>query len=91
MHKSKLVGIFLAVLELVRHHHIRVEQNTLFGEIWILPNRPAPAPLDLSNVDEYEHAGKRDRWIRDQKSEISDQRPDPNYNLSFRRSLIPNP
>ena len=24
MHKSKLVGIFLAVLELVRHHHVRV-------------------------------------------------------------------
>ncbi len=59
MHKSKLVGIFLAILELVRHHHIRVEQNTLFGEIWILPNlAAAPAPLDLSNVDEYEHATK---------------------------------
>ena len=37
MHKSTLVGIFLAVLELVRHHHVRVEQNALFGEIWILP------------------------------------------------------
>jgi segregation and condensation protein A len=58
MHKSKLVGIFLAVLELVRHHHIRVEQNTLFGEVWILPNLASTGPLDLSNVDEYEHAGK---------------------------------
>ncbi len=58
MHKSKLVGIFLAVLELVRHHHIRVEQNTLFGEIWIVPNLECTAPLDLSNVDEYEHAAK---------------------------------
>jgi segregation and condensation protein A len=56
MHKSKLVGIFLAILELVRHHHVRVEQNTLFGEIWILPNLECTAPLDLSNVDEYEHA-----------------------------------
>ena len=55
MHKSKLVGIFLAVLELVRHHHVRVEQNALFGEIWILPNLESPVPLDLSNVDEYEH------------------------------------
>ena len=44
MHKSKLVGIFLAVLELVRHHHIRVEQNTLFGEIWILPNLNSTGP-----------------------------------------------
>jgi segregation and condensation protein A len=56
MHKSKLVGIFLAILELVRHHHIRVEQNALFGEIWVLPNLECTAPLDLSNVDEYEHA-----------------------------------
>ena len=37
MHKSALIGIFLAVLELVRHHHIRAEQNDLHGEIWILP------------------------------------------------------
>jgi segregation and condensation protein A len=56
MHKSTLVGIFLAVLELVRHHHVRMEQNALFGEIWILPNLESTAPLDLSNVDEYEHA-----------------------------------
>lgn len=57
MHRSKLVGIFLAILELVRHHRIRVEQNTLFGEIWILPSLESTAPLDLSDVDEYEHAG----------------------------------
>jgi segregation and condensation protein A len=37
MHKSRLVGIFLAVLELVRHHGILTEQDELFGEIWILP------------------------------------------------------
>ena len=57
MHKSSLVGIFLAILELVRHHHVRVEQNTLFGEIWVLPDLNSTTPLDLSNVDEYEHAG----------------------------------
>jgi len=56
MHKSMLVGIFLAILELVRHHHVRLEQNALFGEIWILPNLECTAPLDLSDVDEYEHA-----------------------------------
>ena len=44
MHKSTLVGIFLAVLELVRHHHVRVEQNALFGEIWILPNLECAGP-----------------------------------------------
>lgn len=55
MHKSKLIGIFLAILELVRHDQVRVEQNALFGEIWILPNLQCTTPLDLSNVDEYEH------------------------------------
>jgi segregation and condensation protein A len=57
MHKSQLIGIFLAILELVRHDHIRVEQNKLFGEVWILPNLECTTPLDLSDVDEYEHAG----------------------------------
>jgi segregation and condensation protein A len=55
MHKSKLVGIFLAVLELVRHHNIRVEQNALFGEIWVYPSLENAGPLDLSDVDEYEN------------------------------------
>lgn len=55
MHKSTLIGIFLAILELVRHDHVRVEQNALFGDIWILLNLECTTPLDLSNVDEYEH------------------------------------
>lgn len=36
MHKSAMVGIFLAVLELVRHHTVRAEQNVLFGEVWVV-------------------------------------------------------
>ncbi len=40
MHRSQLVGIFLAVLELIRHHHVQVEQDELFGEIWILSVEP---------------------------------------------------
>ena len=56
MHRSKMVGIFLAVLELVRHHRVRVEQNALFGEIWILPDLNCREPLDLAKVDNYEHA-----------------------------------
>lgn len=34
-HRSQLVGMFLALLELVRHHHVAAEQNELFGDIWI--------------------------------------------------------
>ncbi len=35
MHRSTLVGMFLAVLELVRHHSVNAEQSTLFGEIYL--------------------------------------------------------
>jgi segregation and condensation protein A len=55
VHKSALVGIFLAVLELVRHRFARAEQSNLFSEIWILPGLEPDAPLDASNVDNYEH------------------------------------
>jgi segregation and condensation protein A len=58
MHKSTLVGIFLAVLELVSHKHLRVEQNELFGEIWLLPRTDGTKPLDLSSVDNYDHTGQ---------------------------------
>jgi segregation and condensation protein A len=37
MHKSAIVGIFLAVLELARHHGVRTEQRELHGEIWVVP------------------------------------------------------
>ena len=54
-HKSSLVGIFLAVLELVRHHGAVTEQNHLFGEIWVLPGETSPESLDLSSAETYEH------------------------------------
>jgi segregation and condensation protein A len=44
MHKSTLVGMFLAVLELVRHFNIRAEQNDQFGEIWLLPGPDSVGP-----------------------------------------------
>jgi len=58
MHKSSMVGVFLAVLELVRHHHIRVDQSQLFGEIWLLPDPQCTGPLEFSQVDSYEHSRK---------------------------------
>ena len=48
-----MVGLFLAVLELVRHQHARVEQNELHSEIWILPGVEPAGPLNLSVVDSY--------------------------------------
>jgi segregation and condensation protein A len=47
--KSQLVGIFLAILELIRHHQVQVEQAELFGEIWIVAQAAAnPAPLQIA-------------------------------------------
>jgi segregation and condensation protein A len=57
-HKSQLVGMFLAILELVRHHHLRVEQNDLFGEIWLRLSQPDAPPPDFSKVDNYERTVK---------------------------------
>lgn len=55
MHKSKLVGIFLAMLELVRHHQVGVEQSELFGEIWISPRKDRTEMLDPTSIDNYDH------------------------------------
>lgn len=52
-HKSALIGVFLAILELVRHHSVRTEQEGNHGEIWILPGSRFSADLDLADVDEY--------------------------------------
>jgi segregation and condensation protein A len=60
VHKSKLVGMFLAVLELVRHQHVRAAQPELFGEIW-LEAGDKPLPAKLAAVADYEHDGKNDR------------------------------
>lgn len=60
MHKSAMVSIFLATLELVRHHDVRFEQNELFGEIWLSPGESTPMPIDAANVDQYEHGGRTD-------------------------------
>ncbi|HEX4412834.1 MAG TPA: segregation/condensation protein A [Lacipirellulaceae bacterium] len=53
VHKSKLVGMFLAVLELVRHQHARAAQQSLFEEIW-LESGDKPLPADLATIADYE-------------------------------------
>lgn len=53
VHKSTLVGMFLAVLELVRHQHARAAQPELFGEIWLEPG-DVPLPAELTLVGEYD-------------------------------------
>ena len=53
MHKSAMVGIFLAVLELTRHHNVVAQQNDLHSEIVIIANEGFDEQLDVSNIDDY--------------------------------------
>jgi len=43
MPKSRIVGIFLAALELVRRGKLATRQERLFDEIWLEPPRPSPS------------------------------------------------
>ena len=58
MHKSAVIGVFLAVLELVRHHSVRTQQNDLHGEIWIIPDEKFDANADFAHVDAYDAQGE---------------------------------
>jgi len=40
MPRTRIVGIFLAVLELVRRGRLRPRQDTIFDEIWLEPAQP---------------------------------------------------
>lgn len=51
MIRSQMIGIFLAVLELIRHHHVQVEQAELFGEIWI-----SAKPVEEAIAEEQDQA-----------------------------------
>jgi segregation and condensation protein A len=48
--RSRIVGMFLAILELLRHHGYRAVQEGLFGEIRVLPPLPREEP-DLAITD----------------------------------------
>lgn len=52
--KSVIIGMFFAVLELVRHHGVRVEQSEPSSEIWILP----PLESTLTIVSAAEDDGR---------------------------------
>lgn len=54
MHKSAMIGIFLAVLELVRHHGVRTEQDELQSDIAILPGDCFRDTIDPTTVDDYD-------------------------------------
>lgn len=53
MHKSAMIGIFLAILELARHHDLRTEQQVEQGEILLKPGPEFPDQLQFEDVDNY--------------------------------------
>jgi segregation and condensation protein A len=56
MHKTTLIGIFLAMLELTRHHGIRAEQDPESGDIRILKAANFSQQLQVNEVDNYDAA-----------------------------------
>ncbi len=53
MHKSALIGVFLAILELVRHHSVTTKQSNALGEIWVVPGEQFERDLNAAKIDNY--------------------------------------
>ncbi len=53
--RSKIVGIFLAILELLRNYHFRAEQDERSGEIWVMPpHKPDSPPATADTAEGHE-------------------------------------
>ena len=50
-HKSALVGLFLATLELTRHHGVRAEQVGHDGPMWLTAGNDFSQSLEVAEVD----------------------------------------
>lgn len=53
MHKSAMVGIFLAILELARHHNVHTRQGALHADILVVPGDGFNSDAEFSDVDDY--------------------------------------
>jgi segregation and condensation protein A len=53
MHKSAMIGVFLAILELVRHHDVVAEQAEIHGEIWLTPGEKFDPTKEIAAADDY--------------------------------------
>jgi segregation and condensation protein A len=54
MHKSAMVGVFLAILELARHHSVSTEQSEEHGEIWVVPGPDFEIEIDPARIDDFD-------------------------------------
>ena len=55
VHKSRMIGMFLALLELMRHHGVGAEQAEPHGEIWLFPLEAFERDVQFSEVRDYNH------------------------------------
>ena len=46
-----MIGVFLAILELVRHHSVSTQQEGIHGEIWVLPGERFDAEREFDSLD----------------------------------------
>ena len=53
MHKSAMIGVFLALLELARHRHISTNQPVPHGEIVVSPGEQFDLPPNFAQADDY--------------------------------------
>lgn len=56
IHKSSLIGWFLATLELTRHHGAAVEQDD-YGDIYVVRTTGYSEDLSVNEVDNYDSSG----------------------------------
>ncbi|WP_153555382.1 segregation and condensation protein A [Roseimaritima sediminicola] len=56
MHKSALIGLFLAMLELTRHHGCAAEDDADSGDIVLVRGENFSPSLNVSEVDNYDSA-----------------------------------
>jgi segregation and condensation protein A len=57
LHRSALVGMFLAVLELIRHYRVEVRQQELFADFEIVApvDSAEHVEVNFGEVKDYEH------------------------------------
>lgn len=69
--RPRIVGVFLAILELLRHHQFRAEQPEPHSEIWILPpaedgeSAATPGTEDSGEVDGVNAEPPREESVDD--------------------------
>lgn len=56
--RSKIIGMFLAILELLRHHRFHAEQPEDFGEIWLMPPAEQVAEDAADGTESHDPGGE---------------------------------